>query len=129
MGNGNRTDTKAVFAITERGEKSFWTRVGAAFTNRDGSITIQLDALPVSGKLQIRDEEPRGGAGRRTVASHLKPQHAGRASGTSSGVPLFLCAQGSGLPGSHDRAFGTPSRGLLARHRVDRVGERVERRP
>ncbi len=54
-----RTDTKAVFAITERGEKSYWTRVGAAFTNKDGSVTIQLDALPVSGRLQIRDDESR----------------------------------------------------------------------
>lgn len=55
-----RSDTKAVFAVTERGEKSYWTRVGVAMTNRDGSITLLLDALPVSGKLQIRDDEPRG---------------------------------------------------------------------
>lgn len=58
--NDKRTDTKAVFAITERGERSYWTRVGAAFTNKDGSVTVQLDALPVSGRLQIRDEESRG---------------------------------------------------------------------
>jgi hypothetical protein len=50
---------KAVFALTERGEKTFWTRIGVAFTNKDGSITVQLDALPVSGRLQIRDEESR----------------------------------------------------------------------
>jgi hypothetical protein len=52
-------ESKPVFAITERGEKSFWTRVGAAFTNKDGSITIALDALPVSGRLQIREQEDR----------------------------------------------------------------------
>ena len=50
---------KTVFAITERGEKSFWTKIGAAFTNKDGSITVQLDALPVSGRLQIREQEDR----------------------------------------------------------------------
>lgn len=49
--------TKAVFAITERGEKSYWTRIGVAYVNRDGSITCKLDALPVSGTLQIRDDD------------------------------------------------------------------------
>lgn len=57
---GNGRATKAVFAITERGDKSYWTRVGVAYTNRDGSLTLKLDALPVSGTLQVRDEEDRG---------------------------------------------------------------------
>lgn len=52
-------ETKAVFALTERDDKTFWTRIGAAFTNKDGSITVALDALPVSGRLQIRDNEPK----------------------------------------------------------------------
>jgi hypothetical protein len=55
--NDRNTETKNVYAITERGEKSFWTKIGVAFTNKDASITIQLDALPVSGRLQIRDED------------------------------------------------------------------------
>lgn len=58
-GNSGRS-TKAVFAITERGDKSYWTRVGVAYTNRDGSLTLKLDALPISGTLQVRDEEDRG---------------------------------------------------------------------
>ncbi len=49
---------KVVFAVTEKGERSFWTRVGAAFPNRDGSMTVKLDALPMNGTLQIRDDEP-----------------------------------------------------------------------
>ncbi|MEI8254609.1 MAG: hypothetical protein WCJ30_02960 [Deltaproteobacteria bacterium] len=57
---------KIVYAVTERGERSFWTRVGMAFPNRDGSTTIRLEAMPISGVLQIRDDEPgprqRGGA-------------------------------------------------------------------
>ena len=53
--------TKAVFAITERDEKSYWTRIGVAYVNRDGSITCKLDALPVSGTLQIREDDRRGG--------------------------------------------------------------------
>lgn len=47
----------AVYAITERGDKSYWTKIGVAFTNRDKSITVQLEAFPVSGKLQIRSED------------------------------------------------------------------------
>ena len=47
-----------------RKEGSFWSEVGKAITNADDSITILLDAVPISGKLQIRDQRPReiGGA-------------------------------------------------------------------
>ena len=45
---------RQVFAIAERNGKSYWIRVGAAFTNQDGSETVLLDALPVNGRLQIR---------------------------------------------------------------------------
>jgi len=34
--------------------KAFWKHVGRAFWNRDGSINVLLDALPLTGKLQIR---------------------------------------------------------------------------
>jgi hypothetical protein len=34
-------------------------RVGAAFVNRDGSLNVRLDAMPVNGELQIRDYQPR----------------------------------------------------------------------
>jgi hypothetical protein len=47
----------AVFAITERGDKTYWSKIGVAFVNRDKSIAVQLEAFPVSGKLQIRSEE------------------------------------------------------------------------
>ncbi len=50
---------KVAYVITERGEKTFWNRIGVAFTNRDGSINVKLDAVPLSGTLQIRDYEPR----------------------------------------------------------------------
>lgn len=55
---GQRRD---VFVVTERttpeGNKSFWAKVGSAFDNKDGSVTIKLEALPLSGTLQIRDAE------------------------------------------------------------------------
>jgi hypothetical protein len=35
--------------------KTFWHRVGAAFVNKDQSINLYLDVLPLNGKLQVRD--------------------------------------------------------------------------
>lgn len=51
---------KVVWTVVDRGQgKSFWTRVGVGFVNRDGSITLRLDAIPMSGTLQVRDwQEP-----------------------------------------------------------------------
>ena len=51
----------AVYAVpeTKDGEKGFWTRIGSAFTNRDGSINVLLDALPLgTNKLQVREPKP-----------------------------------------------------------------------
>lgn len=50
---------KVAYVITERGDKSYWSRIGVAFTNRDGSLSVRLDALPTSGQLHIRDYEGR----------------------------------------------------------------------
>jgi hypothetical protein len=50
---------KVVYTVTEREGRSFWTRIGVAFTNRDGSITMKLDAVPLQGTIQLRDWEPR----------------------------------------------------------------------
>ena len=36
------------------GAKSFWTKVGVAFKNRDDSWSIELQAIPVNGRLQMR---------------------------------------------------------------------------
>ena len=46
----------AVYKIVETNDdtKDFWQRVGSAWTNKDGSINIALNALPVNGRLHIR---------------------------------------------------------------------------
>lgn len=41
--------------IDER--KSFWLRIGTAWKNRDGSLNIRLNALPLNGALQVRKVE------------------------------------------------------------------------
>lgn len=46
------TQPPALFAyhVAERGEKKFWTRIGAAWDHEDGKgLTIQLDLVPASG--------------------------------------------------------------------------------
>jgi len=68
--NGSTRDGKrlTVYAINEKdGDRpSWWQRIGSAFTNRDGSTSIYLDALPLgTNKLQVREprDEARPGAG------------------------------------------------------------------
>ncbi len=39
----------------ERQGKTYWMRIGSAYTNVDGSTNVYLDAFPANGKLQIRE--------------------------------------------------------------------------
>jgi len=43
----------------EEGGKTYWLKIGSAFTNRDGSFNVYLDAYPANGKLQIRELDER----------------------------------------------------------------------
>ena len=55
----------AVYSVRAKGEKSgavFWNRVGYAVINRDASMNVVLDALPVDGKLHIREAGARAEA-------------------------------------------------------------------
>jgi hypothetical protein len=64
---------KAVYTVVDRGQgKSIWIRIGVGFTNRDGSLNLRLDALPVSGTLQVREWEPYE---RRSDAPDGPPRH------------------------------------------------------
>ena len=47
----------AAYAIIEKGDKTFWNRVGSAFINRDGSWNLYLDSIPLDGKIQIRESD------------------------------------------------------------------------
>ncbi len=50
---------KFIYVIsTGKGDKKFWTKVGVAFVNRDGSLNCKLDSLPIDGELHIRDYTP-----------------------------------------------------------------------
>lgn len=55
------TKRLVVYTIIEKpgSDKSFWAKIGSAWVNRDQSINIQLDALPVNGKLHVREPSER----------------------------------------------------------------------
>ncbi len=50
------TPTHSCFTVRTRGDnkKAFWARIGSAWTNRDGSFTLRLDALPMNGEIVVR---------------------------------------------------------------------------
>ena len=50
----DKREMRFAYTVTERAGRTFWTRIGVAFTNKDGSITVRLDAVPVTGKLCLR---------------------------------------------------------------------------
>jgi len=72
-------DTKKMMqlmAVVERGEgdekKSWWTRIGVAFQNRDGSWNLRFDYLPArmaETTIQLRELEPK-----EDDRSNAKPQ-------------------------------------------------------
>ncbi len=43
--------------VAERGKKSFWTRIGAAWDHEDGKgLTLQLDLMPIGeGRIILRE--------------------------------------------------------------------------
>lgn len=54
--SGTRWEAMMVRQYQDREGKTrgHWTKIGAAFTNKDGSIGVQLDAIPVDGKIVLQ---------------------------------------------------------------------------
>ena len=44
-----------VFSIKKWKGGSIWVRAGAAWINKDGSMAIRLDVLPLDGALHVRE--------------------------------------------------------------------------
>ncbi|MEZ6128918.1 MAG: hypothetical protein R3C59_09565 [Planctomycetaceae bacterium] len=50
--NGSKKPTLHAYQVRESGNgKSFWTRIGAAWSNKDGGFTLQLDSIPLDGRI------------------------------------------------------------------------------
>jgi hypothetical protein len=74
---------KDVFAIYESRdgkERSRWVRVGVAFDNKDGSLNLLIDAVPLSGRLQVRPRAADSGTRTATPPSALPGEEAGTGS-------------------------------------------------
>lgn len=55
-----------VSPVERKDGKTAWVKVGVGFPNRDNSINMYLDALPVNQRLQLReadDDEKQTGEG------------------------------------------------------------------
>jgi hypothetical protein len=60
--------------------KDFWTRIGSAWSHKDGKgFTVQLDAIPVDGRITLRRPEEK--------ASN-QPQTRGRKSRAAQPAPV-----------------------------------------
>ena len=43
-----------VIRKSDEAAKGFWVAIGSAWTNRDGSFNVRLNALPVNGEIVVR---------------------------------------------------------------------------
>ena len=60
MTTENTKKHKAVYTTNDNADGTTrWTRIGIAFVNRDGSLNIKPDAVPVNGSLHSRDPKPK----------------------------------------------------------------------
>ena len=46
---------KVLSPIAKKDGGTWWMRLGSAFTNKDDSINVYLDAIPKDGKFQLRE--------------------------------------------------------------------------
>lgn len=53
------------YHVTENNNKTYWSRIGAAWPNKKGGFQVKLETLPVNGELvllppkaQAENEEP-----------------------------------------------------------------------
>lgn len=51
-----KTPSHIAYQVRDReGQKGFWTRIGSAWAHADGKgFNIQLEALPVDGRISLR---------------------------------------------------------------------------
>lgn len=79
-----------VFSIKETREgkegarSTVWVKAGSAWINRDGSMNVYLDVLPLDGKLHVREYSEKREAGGDTRTSSANGSPAGAAHGADS---------------------------------------------
>jgi hypothetical protein len=59
--NTNNRPSHGVYVVEGEGQEAHWTKVGAAWPHKDGDgFSLQLIAVPVSGRLSIRKLKAKG---------------------------------------------------------------------
>lgn len=61
----NKKPSHTAYTVREgkgEGSKGYWLEIGSAWTNKDGSLSLALDALPVNGRIVIRERQEREAA-------------------------------------------------------------------
>jgi hypothetical protein len=59
-GNGTNKPSHVAYQVRDGKDTGFWTRIGVAWTSRDGKgFVIQLNAIPLDGKIILRVPEPK----------------------------------------------------------------------
>ena len=119
----DQSKMKIAYVVTQRGTNKYWTRIGVAFVNKDGSINVKLEAVPVNGEIHVRDYVPREESAGPTL---LKKGDNGHADETPRGVRLTVGETKMALveiqPSAHGRArHGTKKVASLAPHGGGRV--------
>ena len=89
--------TKQMFKVLQRVDTKtggFWSRIGTGFRNRDDSINIMLNSLPINGEVQLRelDEEDHkrmaSYAARGNAASPMPPSVSAPAATREDTIPF-----------------------------------------
>ncbi len=64
MATQQRTTLEVYTVIEARneGDRNYWHRIGSAWKNRDGSLTIKLNSLPLNGELVVKKPRERDGS-------------------------------------------------------------------
>lgn len=63
--------------VHSKGEKNYWTRVGASWNHQDGKgMTVQLETLPIGGRIVLR--VPTEDTATRTGRAHERAPHPNR---------------------------------------------------
>ncbi len=55
-----KTPAFQAWHVINKGDDSFWTKVGAAWPHRDGKgLSLQLSVIPISGQIVLRQPMPK----------------------------------------------------------------------
>ncbi len=59
--NNENRNRKEIFGIVNRpnSEQSYWTRIGVAFENRDGSWNLLFNFIPTDPQTRVQLREPK----------------------------------------------------------------------